>query len=312
MVPDASLVPRFTGVGSFFRLPIHPDPEPRAAGGRPRVGLLGIPFDAGCTFRPGARFGPEAVRRASRIVRPVSLYHDVDVFDALECLDLGDVVTNPFRIDKSVALIHARAQQALRQVDRLFSIGGDHTVSYPLLKAVHETFGRVALVHLDSHYDTWDGYCGEKLTHGTPFRRVFEEGLLDVGRSIHVGIRGTVNTVTDKADDARLGFATVFCHETDALGGVPGIVERIRARVGEGPLYISIDIDVVDPAFAPGTGTPECGGYSSAQVLAILRGLKGLVVVGGDVVEVCPAYDTADITAQLAATLCYEMLCLVA
>ena len=269
----------------------------------------GVSFDSGCTFRPGARFGPEAVRRASRIVRPVSIYHGRDVLNELHCVDLGDLTTNPFSIRKTVDSICTETTSLLSEVDRIVTIGGDHTISYPLLKAVNSKFGRVCLVHFDSHFDTWDEYFGESLTHGTPFKRVFEENLIDVTHSIHVGIRGTVNTPSDVADDARLGFDTVFCHETETLG-VSGIVERIRQRVGDAPVYISLDIDVADPAYAPGTGTPEVGGYTSSELLAILRGLSGLHVIGGDVVEVCPAYDTGDITAHLAATLCFELVCL--
>ena len=160
------------------------------------------------------------------------------------------------------------------------------------------------------HFDTWESYFGEKITHGTPFKRVFEDKLIDVASSMHVGIRGTVNSKEDLTNDMKLGFDTIFCHETDTLG-IDGIVEKIKKRVGDNQVYISLDIDVVDPAFAPGTGTPECGGYSSSQIFSILRGLKSLNVIGGDVVEVCPSYDNADITSHLAANICYEMMCLV-
>ena len=305
-IPDARLVPRYTNIATFFRLPVYHHAHTWTEG-RTRVGIVGIPFDAGCTFRPGARFGPEAVRRSSCIVRPVSLYHKRHIFQEFDCVDLGDIATNPFSIRKSVDAIAEQVTSLFSVVDHIFTIGGDHTISYPLLKSVYLKFGQVSLVHFDSHFDTWDEYFGEKLTHGTPFKRVFEENLIDINRSIHVGIRGSCNTLNDASDDAKLGFDTVYCHETEELG-VSGIIERIRQRVGDNKVYISLDIDVLDPAFAPGTGTPECGGYTSTELLSILRGLVGLRVVGGDVVEVCPAYDSGDITSHMAATICYELL----
>ena len=249
------------------------------------------------------------MRSASRIVRPYSLYHKIDLFNKYNCVDLGDMVTNPFNIAKTVDMIRDQTSNLLKVVDHIYSIGGDHTISYPLLKSVNEKFGKVSLIHFDSHFDTFEEYFEEKVTHGTPFKRVFEEDLIDVASSIHVGIRGTVNHRDDVTNDEKLGFATIYCHETDDLG-LNGIVDKIKKRVGNNKVYISLDIDVVDPAFAPGTGTPECGGYSSSQILSIIRGLKGLNVIGGDVVEVCPSYDSSDITAHLAANICYELMCL--
>ena len=219
---------------------------------------------------------------------------------------MGDLATNPFNISKTVDMISSQMDNHFNNIDYIFSMGGDHTISYPVLKAINKKFGKVSL----SHFDTWDSYFGEKITYGTPFRRVFEEDLIDVDKSIHVGIRGTVNSKDDLTEDMKLGFDTIFCHETETLG-IKGIVEKIREKVGDNKVYISLDIDVVDPAFAPATGTPECGGYSSSQILSIIRGLKSLNVIGGDVVEVCPSYDNADITSHLAATICYELMCLV-
>ncbi len=307
--PPANVVPRYTNIASFYRLPIYNQAITEFKPNMKSLGIIGIPFDAGCTYRTGARFGPQAVRSASRIVRPCSLYHGFDLFSKYNCFDLGDMATNPFNIEKTVDLIHQQANDYLNIVDYLFTIGGDHTISYPLLKSINQKYGKVSVIHFDSHFDTWEEYFEEKVTHGTPFKRVFEEKLIDVESSMHVGIRGTVNDKDDYANDKKLGFATIFCHETDTLG-IPGIVDKIKKRVGDNKVYISLDIDVVDPAFAPGTGTPECGGYSSAQMLSIIRGLKGLNVIGGDVVEVCPSYDHGEITSHLAANICYELMCL--
>jgi len=306
--PNPNIIPRYTNIASFYRLPIYNDtlelPDDKKT-----IGIIGIPFDGGCTFRPGARFGPEAVRNASRIVRPYSLFHKIDLFNKYNCIDLGDIITNPFNISKTIDMINKQVSDLYSIADHIYTIGGDHTISYPLLKAVNTKFGKVSLIHFDSHFDTSDSYFEEKLTHGTPFKRVFEDDLIDVGRSIHVGIRGTVTHKDDVDNDKKLGFDTIYCHETEDLG-IRGIINKIKNRVGENKVYISLDIDVVDPAFAPGTGTPECGGYSSAQILSIIRGLKGINMIGGDVVEVAPSYDNANITSHLAANICYELMCL--
>ena len=306
--PNASEVPRYTDIPSFYRLPMYKEDmiENRL---NKRVGIVGIPFDSGCTYRPGARFGPQNVRNASMIVRPYSIYHNINIFDKHDCTDMGNLKTNPFNISKSVDMIAEQLSDYYKVMDNLFIIGGDHTITYPVLKAVNEKYGKVSVIHFDSHFDTWDQYFGEKVTHGTPFKRVFEEGLIDVDHSIHVGIRGTLNGYEDIENDKKIGFDTIFCHETDTLG-IYGIVDKIKRRVGDNKVYISLDIDVVDPAFAPGTGTPECGGYTSSQIISIVRGLKGLNVIGGDVVEVSPPYDSGDITSLLASTLCYEFVCL--
>jgi agmatinase len=191
----------------------------------------------------------------------------------------------------------------------LLAIGGDHTIAFPLLRVVRQRFGPVALVHFDAHLDTWQPYFGAPLTHGTPFRRAAEEGLFLDSRSMHIGIRGPVYAASDLEEDAELGFRTVTAMEIERIG-VEGTLSRIRERVGDAPLYISIDIDVLDPAHAPGTGTPEAGGLTSRELLGILRGLAGAPLAGADVVEVSPAYDHAEITAVAAAHVCYELLAL--
>jgi agmatinase len=309
---NATTMPRFAGSSTFVRVP--------ELGSVPYcdVAVLGVPFDGGVSFRPGARFGPISVRQASRAIRPA--YHpeyDVQPFAMLQVADAGDVPCNPYSISESLAAVEARASELLgpaegpHPVGSIVSIGGDHTIAYSLLKAVNRRFGKVAVLHFDAHLDTWDTYFGEAFTHGTPFRRAAEEDLFDKDSSMHVGIRGPIYSPQDYANDAELGFRIMSCDDVQRLG-VDGAVERIKQRVGDTPLYISIDIDVLDPAHAPGTGTPEIAGLSSRELVMMLRGLAGLNVVSGDVVEVAPAYDHAEITSLAAATLVYELICLLA
>ena len=305
-------MPRFAGSSTFVRLPELRDVS------RCDVAILGAPFDGGVSFRPGARFGPMAVRQASRAIRPQ--YHpqfDVQPFAELQFADAGDVTCNPFSIAESLAAIEARAAELLGPADGphpvggLITIGGDHTIAYALLKAMNRRFGKVALVHFDAHLDTWDTYFGERFTHGTPFRRAAEEGLFDTESSMHIGIRGPLYAPSDLVNDEALGFSIITCDDLERLG-VDEVAQRIRARVKHRPLYLSIDIDVLDPAHAPGTGTPEIAGMTSRELVMILRGLAGMNVVSGDVVEVAPAYDHAEITSLAAATTVYEMACLMA
>ena len=298
---DASVVPRFAGIATFARLPRLDEVD------RADVAVAGIPFDSGVSYRPGARFGPAHVREASRLLRPYNPAQDVFPFGAQQVADAGDLVANPFDIATAVAEIEAGARELRRRADRLVVIGGDHTVALPLLRAVHAEHGPVAVLHFDAHLDTWDTYFGAPTTHGTPFRRASEEGLIDLTASMHVGIRGPLYDKSDLDDDERLGFAIVTSEFVEEHG-VAAAVDRIRARVGGAPLYISIDIDVLDPAHAPGTGTPEAGGLTSRELLRMLRALTGLRIVGADVVEVAPAYDHAQITAVAASHVVYELL----
>jgi agmatinase len=298
---DATRVPRFAGLTTFARLPRLDQV------GRCDVAVVGIPFDAGTTFRPGARFGPAAIRQASRLLRPYHPGLDVEPFGEQQVADAEDIATNPFDIAEAIATIESAAKDLLSTSGRLLALGGDHTIALPLLRAVAAGTGTVALVHFDAHLDTWDTYFGAPYTHGTPFRRAFEEGLLAEESSIHVGIRGPLYAKEDLADDEGFGFriATAMDLETE---GIAGVAERIRARVGDRPVYVSIDIDVLDPSHAPGTGTPEAGGLSSRELLGILRAMDGLHVVGADVVEVAPAYDHAEVTAIAASHAAYELL----
>ncbi|MGC5172610.1 agmatinase [Microbacterium sp. DT81.1] len=298
---DASVVPRFAGIATFARLPRLDEVE------HADVAVVGIPFDSGVSFRPGARFGPAHVREASRLLRPYNPAQDVFPFGAQQVADAGDLVANPFDIAAAVAEIEAGARSLREHADRLIAIGGDHTVAFPLLRAVSATHGPVAVLHFDAHLDTWDTYFGAPITHGTPFRRASEEGLLDLTASMHVGIRGPLYAKSDLEDDSRLGFAIITSEFVEEQG-VGAAVDRIRARVGDAPLYISIDVDVLDPAHAPGTGTPEAGGLTSRELLRMIRALADLRIVGADVVEVAPAYDHAQLTAVAASHIVYELL----
>jgi agmatinase len=298
---DSTRVPRFAGLATFARLPRLEQV------GRCDVALVGVPFDSGTTYRPGARFGPSAIRQASRLLRPYHPGLDVEPFGDQQVVDAEDIATNPFDIAEAIATIEAAANDLLASSGRLIALGGDHTIALPLLRAVTSRTGRIALMHFDAHLDTWDTYFGAPYTHGTPFRRAFEEGLLAEEASVHVGIRGPLYARQDLADDAAFGFRVISAMDLET-DGIAGVAERIRGRVGDRPVYVSIDIDVLDPSHAPGTGTPEAGGLSSRELLGILRAMDGLHVVGADIVEVAPAYDHAEMTAIAASHVAYELL----
>lgn len=303
---DGTRVPRYAGAPTFARLPRIDEVS------RFDVAVLGAPFDGGVSFRPGARFGPSAIRQASRHLRPA--YHpelEVAPFRVLQAVDAGDVPCNPFDIDAALRQIDEAASDILTDRRRLVTLGGDHTIALGTLRAAARVHGPLALVHFDAHLDTWDSYFGADRTHGTVFRRAFEEGLLRQDVSMHVGIRGPLYDAADLRDDARFGFATIRAREFNRTG-IDEVVERIRRRVGDAPVYLSIDIDVLDPAFAPGTGTPELGGLTSRELLEVLRGLPGDQLVALDVVEVSPAYDHAEITSLAAATVAYDVVALMA
>jgi agmatinase len=302
---DPLQVPRFAGAATFARLPTLDEVS------RADVGVVGIPFDSGVTYRPGARFGPIAVRAASRLLRSYHPGLDVLPFASQQVVDAGDITCTPFSIDEAIGQIQEGITALGHRIERLVSVGGDHTIALPLLRTVRERHGPVALVHFDAHLDTWDTYFGAAYTHGTPFRRAWEEGLLLKDQAIHVGIRGPLFSPEDLVDDAGFGFDIVS--SSDVLAeGIAQTVQHVRERVGDAPVYLSIDIDTLDPAFAPGTGTPEAGGMSSRELLGIVRGLRGLDLVGADVVEVAPAYDHAEITAVAAAHIVYELVALFA
>lgn len=298
--------PRFVGVRTFARLPLVRDLD------GVDVAVVGVPFDTGGTFRVGCRFAPAAIREASLLLRPYNPALGIAVFEHVSAVDYGDVPVVPGYVEAS----YARIVEALRPVLAAgvvpVLLGGDHSVSLAHLRAVAERHGPVALVHLDAHGDLWDAYWGQRYTHGTPFRRAVEEGLVDPRRSIQVGMRGPLYGPEDLQLPRDLGFEVVTGPELRRLG-VEAVGERIRQRVGRGPVFVSFDVDFVDPAFAPGTGTPEPGGPSSAEALALVRALAGLDVVAADVVEVLPAYDgPGQVTALLAAHVAYELISVVA
>jgi len=298
---SGTVVPRFAGPSTFARLPELRDVS------HCDVAIVGIPFDAGTSYRPGARFGPQAIRQASRHLR--TQYHpayDTEPFAEQQVADAGDIACNPYNIEKAVVEIQKAATDLLGKVDRIISLGGDHTIALPLLRAVNHHHGQVALVHFDAHLDTWDTYYGAPYTHGTPFRRAAEEKLFLESASMHVGIRGPLYSREDLKNDEELGFKVIHCDEFQSEG-IEHVVKRIRDRVGDNPMYLSIDIDVLDPAHAPGTGTPEIAGMTTRELVGVLRGLAGLNIISADVVEVSPAYDHAELTSLSAATTVFEI-----
>jgi agmatinase len=302
---DSMQSPRFTGPSTFFRLPLVRDLADVD------LAVVGVPFDTGVTYRVGGRFGPNAVRAASVMLRPFNPHLDVKPFEVLSCVDYGDVAIVPGYTERSYHAITADVEPIVAAGVVPLLVGGDHACTLPHLRATRSR-GPVAVIDFDSHTDAWDSYFGEKYNHGTWMRRAIEEGLVDVGRSIEVGLRGPLyepDDWTGLRDELGLDYLTT--EDVLRIGPV-ATAARIRERVGDRPAFISFDIDVVDPAFAPGTGTPEPGGLSAHDALTIVRSLTGIEFVGFDVVEVIPAYDPAAQTAFLGANLAYEMLSLVA
>jgi agmatinase len=303
---DGTEVPRYAGASTFARLPRIDEVDSFD------VALIGAPFDGGVSFRPGARFGPSSIRQASRHLRPAyNPMQDVSPYRVLQAVDAGDVPCNPFDIDAALQQIDDGVGDLLASGARPVMLGGDHTIALGGLRAVARTHGPVALIHFDAHLDTWNSYFGADRTHGTIFRRAHEEGLLIQDACTHIGIRGPLYAAEDLTDDAAFGFEIIRAEDLDRIG-IEEIVDRVRRRTGDAPVYLSIDIDVLDPAFAPGTGTPEMGGLTSRELLALVRALPRDQLVAADLVEVSPAYDHAEITSLAAATLGYEITSLMA
>ncbi|MCG0287199.1 agmatinase [Streptomyces sp. PSAA01] len=302
---DSSRVPRFAGPATFARLPRLDE----VSGAD--VAVVGVPFDGGVSYRPGARFGPAAVREASRLLRPYHPGLDVSPFATQQVADAGDIAVNPFDIGEAIETIQDAANGLQADGTRLVTIGGDHTIALPLLRAAAQRHGPVAVLHFDAHLDTWDTYFGAEHTHGTPFRRAVEEGVVDTSALSHVGTRGPLYGKQDLTEDEKLGFGIVTSADVYRRGA-DEVADQLRQRIGDRPLYISIDIDCLDPAHAPGTGTPEAGGLTSRELLEILRGLAGCRLVGADVVEVAPAYDHAEITSVAASHVAYDLISLLA
>jgi agmatinase len=298
---DATRIPRYGGPTTFARLPRLDEV------GRADIVIAGVPFDSGVSYRPGARFGPGHIRASSKLLRPYNPALDVSPFAAAQVADASDIAVNPFDISEAIAQIEAGAGELTAGGARLLTLGGDHTIALPLLRVMARQHGPLAVLHFDAHLDTWDTYFGEPYTHGTPFRRASEEGLIDRQHSLHIGIRGPLYSVSDLTEDGVLGFQVIGSVEFDTLG-VAGVIDRMKERLAGQPVYVSVDIDVLDPAHAPGTGTPEAGGVSARELLAVLRSLAEFPVVGADIVEVAPAYDHAEITGIAAAHVGYELI----
>ena len=299
---DATKMPRYGGLSTFALLPQLI--EVTSAD----IAIVGIPFDSGVSYRPGARFGPAHVREASRLLRPFNPATGTSPFASQQVVDAGDFAANPFNIEEAITTIEKDYRDLSNKVDKILTIGGDHTITLPILRSLHAKHGQISVIHFDAHLDTWDSYFGADYTHGTTFRRASEEGLLDPEGCMHIGIRGPLYSAKDLVDDKAIGFQIFSSIEFQDLG-VAEAIKKMLARVGNRPTYISIDIDVLDPAHAPGTGTPEAGGLTSRELLAVIRATEGLHVVGADIVEVAPAYDHAQITGIAAAHVMYELVC---
>lgn len=303
--PDAFVTPRFSGPRTFMRLPHVRDLEDVD------VAIVGIPTDGAVVYRTGARFGPEGIRSVSVTLRNYNPLLGVDVVDKLSLVDFGDVPTVPGSTVDSLE----RSTDALVEVARAgvttVCLGGDHTVLLPELRALASVHGPLALVQFDSHHDLWDEYFGQKLFHGSVVRRALEEGLIDAGRTVQAGLRGSLTEAGDARLPTDFGIDALTYEELAALGPA-AFSQRVRDRVDTAPCFLSFDIDFVDPAFAPGTGTPEVGGPSSREALTYVRSLAGLDFRGFDCVEVSPPYDPAGVTAFVAANACFEMLSLLA
>ena len=300
---DAMVYPRFSGIRTFMRLPHITDLS------GVDFAIVGVPFDTGGTYRVGARFGPEGIRSESVLLRPYNPALDINIFDVCSGVDYGDLSVIPGYLPESHKLIEQGAAEVFASKATPIFLGGDHSVSLPLLRAAAAKYGPLAFVHFDSHSDLWHGYFGGKDTHGTPFRRALEEGLIDTSRSTQVGLRGALYDPDDFNMSYEAGFQVITGPELHAMGMAEAI-KRVRERVGDSLAYLSFDIDFVDPAFAPGTGTPEIGGFTSAHCQELIRGLVGLNFIAYDLVEVMPSYDPAGITSLLAAGIVYEFISL--
>ncbi|MCQ8827727.1 agmatinase [Streptomyces samsunensis] len=292
---------RFAGPATFGRVPRLDQV------GHADIAVVGVPFDAGVSYRPGARFGGNAIREASRQLRPYNPAQDAYPFHYVQVADAGDITANPHNIDEAIENIEAGADELLSTGAQLMTLGGDHTIALPILRSVARKHGPVALLHFDAHLDTWDTHFGAEYTHGTPFRRATEEGLLDTSALSHVGTRGPLYSKEDLDEDTKLGFGIVTSADV-MRRGVDEVVQQLKERIGKRPLYISVDIDVLDPSHAPGTGTPEAGGLTSRELLEIVRGLADCHLVSADLVEVAPAYDHAEITSVAASHTAYELV----
>jgi guanidinobutyrase len=292
---------RFSGPQTFMRLPAVESAEGLD------VGFVGIPMDIGTSWRSGTRFGPKQLRQESAMIRPYNIQTGAAPFDSLQCADLGDIAINTFSLSKSLSIIQDTYEDILKNPVIPMGLGGDHSLTLPILRAMHKKHGPVALVHVDAHADVNDEMFGERETHGTVFRRAYEEGLITTSKVWQIGLRGTGYTAEDFSEAADWGFnqrlASDLWHKS-----LISLGKEIVTSIGDQPCYITYDIDSLDPSFAPGTGTPEIGGLTTPQAMELIRNLKGLNVVGCDLVEVSPPYDTSGNTALVGANIMFEML----
>ncbi|HZG16287.1 MAG TPA: agmatinase [Candidatus Bathyarchaeia archaeon] len=302
---DSAKSPRFCGVRTFMRLEQVKSTE------NVDFVVIGIPFDTAASNRTGQRYGPQHIRNFSVLLRPYNPDMEINIFDYCSGVDYGDVDVIPGNIHRTYDKMVEELTPILEKGIIPVIMGGDHSITLGNLRAFYKQYGPIALVHFDSHGDTWDNYYGEKYMHGTPFRRAVEEGLLDVDHSIQVGMRGPLYSMDDIEDARNLGFEVIPMREVRQIG-MNEVMNRIHERVGDRPVFVTYDIDFVDPAYAPGTGTPEVGGPTGFEALEYVRGLDGLHIVGFDLVEVLPSYDSNEITAVLASSIMYEMVTLTA
>jgi agmatinase len=314
VLPNSRRTPRFAGISTFCRFPRIEDVDVMHT--PVDWALYGIPFDGGVTYRPGAKFGPRAIRDASQYVKPYHLELDINIARVLSMADAGDAPIDPYSCEQTLktAAEHAATIGDHRHT-KLFAIGGDHSIAYANIRATYERQGSpkdgLALLHFDAHLDTADIVWGAKWTHASPFIRAIEDGLIDPKRMLSIGIRGPLNTELDLQYGTDRGIEIVRADQVRAADGQSRIQAFLR-RLDDDPVYLTFDIDCVDPAFAPGTGTPSCGGFSSAEVLAVLRQCAGVNLVGADLVEVLPDRDSGGITAMLASQVILEVLALAA
>jgi guanidinobutyrase len=295
-------MPRFGGIATMMRLPHTADAAELD------VAFVGVPFDIGTSNRGGARFGPRQIRAESCLIRPYNMATRAAPFDSLQVADIGDIAINTFNLQKSVAIIEAAYDEILGHDCKPLTLGGDHTVSLPILRALHKKHGPVGIVHVDAHADINDHMFGERTAHGTPFRRAIEEGLIEPSRMVQIGLRASGYEAEDFDWPREQGVRVVQAEECWYQSLAP-LMAEVREQLGAGPVYLTFDIDGLDPAYAPGTGTPEIGGLTVHQGLEIVRGCRGLDLVGADLVEVAPAYDMSGNTSLVAANLLFEMLC---
>lgn len=302
---DSQKSPRFSGIKTFMRLP-HIQTETDVD-----FAIVGVPFDTGGSFAVGTRFGPEAVRSMSSLLRPYNPGLDIDIFKYCSGIDYGDVDVNPGYINESYTLIEEQLEPLIKNKVVPILIGGDHSVTLPHLRAMAKEYGEINLIHFDSHGDTWDSYFGKKYNHGTVFRRAAEEGIVNPNKSIQIGMRGSLYGPEDLKDAEELGYQVITTNHLKKI--TPNqLSELVNRRVGSGPVFLSFDIDFLDPVYAPGTGTPEIGGFTTYEAQQFIRGLTGINIVGFDVVEVLPDRDPTRVTSLAAANIAYEFISLIA